>query len=498
MRRNGWIGLTVALALVGGGSALLFRGGKDEVKFRSALVDKGNITQRISATGTINALIQVPVGTQVSGVVTALYADFNSLVKKGQVVARIDETPWLTSLKAAEATLQAAKASLATATADYARNKKLWDAKLLDDADLDVKDLALKAATSGLETAKAGVAAARTNLSYCTLKAPVDGVVISRVVDVGQTVAASFSTPSVFTIAQDLAKMKVQAAIDEADIGQVRVGQMAFFTVDSYPDKQFRGLVTEVQLNPIVTYNVVTYTVVMEVTNEPRVTFAPDAPAGKASQAIQAGQGQEAGRHGKWAGAGEARSAGRQGRPDRPVGAAQPAARQVPPVSAGGDESRFATIETRTARYIPLNSPVYKCDLALFPGMTANCTIVTNRRQDAIRVPAVALRFNPNAYLKNPEKKSATSTSSQRMSTAANLSKGMVAKRDDHVWILENGKPKALPVKVGVSDGQFTEISGDGVCEGLVVLTGLDEAGKKPAAVSASPLGGGPGGPPRH
>ena len=290
MRRNGWIGLTVALVVVGGTSALLLRGGKDEIKFRSAKVDKGNITQRISATGTINALIQVPVGTQVSGVVVGLYADFNSLVKKGQVIARIDQTPWLTGLRAAEATLQGAQASLATATADYNRNRKLWEAKLLDEADLDVKDLALKTAKSGLENAKAGVAAAKTNLGYCTLTAPVDGVVISRVVDVGQTVAASFSTPSVFTIAQDLAKMKVLAAIDEADIGQVRVGQMAFFTVDSYPDKQFRGLVTEVQLNPIVTSNVVTYTVVMEVTNEPRVTYAPDAATVKSDQ--------EPGRHG--------------------------------------------------------------------------------------------------------------------------------------------------------------------------------------------------------
>ena len=525
MKRSGWIGLSVALLIVGGGAAWIFRGGKEEVKFRTATVDKGNITQRISATGTINALIQVPVGTQVSGVVTALYADYNSLVKRGQVVAQIDPTPWLTALRQAEAGRQGAQATLVTATADYRRNKRLWDSKLLSDADLDIKDLAMKTAAANLDSARATVTKARTDLGYCTLKAPVDGVVVSRLVDVGQTVAASFSTPSVFTIAQDLSKMKVQAAIDEADIGQVKVGQMAFFTVDSYPDKQFRGLVTEVQLNPIVTSNVVTYTVVMEVTNEPRTTFVPDAPLPSGSG--QGAQGREAGQGGHRGHGGEARPGGQAGRDHGdagqrsdpawqaqraaggPAGQAQrtegrtagqsqrapgaPAGKPETKAAPGAAESQVATLETATARYIPAGSPVYKCSLALFPGMTANCTIITNRRQDAVRVPAVALRFNPGAYLKDPERKSGAA----RMPGSANLSKGMVARRDDHVWVLERGKPKSLAVKVGVSDGQYTEISGEGVSEGLVVLTGLDDAGKKPAGVSASPLAAGPGGP-RH
>jgi HlyD family secretion protein len=518
MKRNAWLGLTAAIVVVGGTSAVIFRGGKEEVKFRTAAVDKGNITQRISATGTINALIQVPVGTQVSGVVTALYADFNSLVKKGQVIAQIDQTPWLTNLKDAEASLQRVQASLNNAKADYKRNKQLWENKLISDADLDAKDLALKTATAQLESARATVTKAKTELGYCTLKAPVDGVVVSRVVDVGQTVAASFSTPNVFTIAQDLSKMKVQAAIDEADIGQVRVGQRAFFTVDSYPDKQFQGVVSEVQLMPVINQNVVTYNVVMEVTNEARTTYSPDAakgaPEGKPGQAAGArtepaggarpdharGERPEGGWQGhRPEGAGGMRPRG--GDPSQRGGEAKGAGKAAP--SQGMGVPQAATIETNTARYIPQGSPVYKGTLALFPGMTANCTIVTNRRQDTLRVPAVALRFNPAAFLKDAaDKKPAGAAQGpqqggQRQGGGANTSRGMVAKREDRVWILANGKPKAVTVKAGVSDGQFTEISGDNVTEGMVVLTGIDDPSKKVQAAGASPLGGGPGGPRR-
>ena len=518
MKRNGWIGLTAIVVVAGGASAYVLTRGKEEMKFRTAKADRGNVTQRISATGTINALIQVPVGTQVSGVVTALHADFNSLVKKGQIIAEIDKTPWLTALKDAEAVRTGAEASLAYAKGDYARNKRIWEAKLLSDADLAIKETTLKTATTALESAKAKVEEAKTNLGYCTLKAPVDGVVISRVVDVGQTVAASFSTPNVFTIAQDLSKMKVQAAIDEADVGQVRVGQQAFFTVDAYPDKQFKGLVTEVQLNPIINQNVVTFNVIMEVTNEPRVTYVAEAEdaGGKVRQARMEAPGQGRAAQGPHGQAGSGRpSAGVPAGAHRPFGdppgnhrsSGDPAGGRTAPGRQGGTgnfaagESQVASIETATARYIPAGSLVYKGNLALFPGMTANCTIVTNRRQDALRVPAVALRFNPNAYLKATDKKPAGSgpTAGQVQRQSSVGAKGLVAKREDHVWVLENGKPKILPVKIGVTDGQYTEIGGEGVSEGLVVLTGIDDSGKKAQMPqSASPLGGGPGGPPRR
>ena len=433
MKRKTWVVSGLALAAVAGIAVFSLRRGKEQIHWRTAKVDKGSITQRITATGTVNALIQVPVGTQVSGVVTALYADFNSLVKKGQVIGQIDPTPWLTNLKDAQAGLQRAEATLANAQSDFRRNQALWENKLLSAADLEAKDLALKVAQGNLESARAALAKAQTDLGYCTIKAPVDGVVVARLVDVGQTVAASFSTPNVFTIAQDLSRMKVQAAIDEADIGQVRVGQRAFFTVDSYPEKQFRGQVSEVQLNPVVTNNVVTYNVVMEVANEPR------SPGEGGGQQAAAG-----------------------------------------PRSGQG-------LEYTTARYIPAGSPVYRGELALFPGMTANCTVVTNRKDDTLRVPSAALRFNPAAFTGMPEKKAAAAPAGQRPSPAAG--RGMAARREDRLWVLANGQPKALAVQAGVSDGSFTEVSGEGIAEGLEVLTGVEEL--KKTQNQGSPLGGG-------
>ncbi|WP_005031609.1 efflux RND transporter periplasmic adaptor subunit [Holophaga foetida] len=429
LKRNTWIGAAVVVVLAGAGMAWALRKPAEEIKWRTASVDRGDITQRISATGTINALVQVPVGTQVSGVVTDLYADYNSLVKKGQIIARIDPTVWETQLRDAEAALQRAQATYDNAKADFNRNKRLASLQLVAESDLEAKEMAMKTASGSLESARAALSKARINLGYCTIQAPVNGVVVARSVDVGQTVAASFSTPNLFTIAQDLSRMKVEASIDEADIGLVMVGQRAFFTVDSFPEKQFKGSVSEVRLEPITNQNVVTYKVVMEVTNEPK--------------------------------------------------ASQPSRTETGP---------------GTARYVPSGGQVYQGDLALMPGMTANVSIVTSRREQVLRVPAVALRFNPNAFLKTEEGKKGEKAS--QGGSRGPTAKGIVAKREDRIWILENGKPKAVPVQAGVSDGQFTEISGDNLSEGMSILTGVEDT--KKASSSASPLGGTPGGMPRR
>ena len=499
MKRNAWIGTAVAVVLVGGGAAFFLRNGKEEIKWRTAKVDKGKIVARISATGTLNALIQVPVGTQVSGVVTHLFADYNSLVKKGQVLGTIDETPWLADLRDSQAALQRAKDTLTFAQADYKRNQRLFEEKLVDQADLETKRLALQVAQGNVASSTAQLDRAKLNLSYCTLRAPVDGVVVARLVDVGQTVAASFSTPNMFTITQDLAKMKVQAAIDEADIGQVRVGQKAFFTVDSYPDKQFRGLVSEVQLNPIITQNVVTYNVVMEVDNEPRYALASaGAAGGKADGKVRMDSGKSDPGPGRMQGAaaapagpvprGQGRHEGRGGRPAEPLQTAQ-----------------IPDLEMTTARYIPPGSPIYKGNLALFPGMTANCTVITTEKDQVLRVPSSALRFNPAIFTKDLETKpgqgsgvgqaqaqGASRPAGGGGANAGGVGKGLVAKRDDRVWTLAAGKPKAIPVKVGVTDGMFTEVSGEGIAEGLVILTGVEDV--KKLNTGAAPIAG-PGGP---
>lgn len=491
MKRNLWIGLGSVGLLVAGGVAYVATRPAEEVKWRQAKVEKGNITQRINATGTINALISVPVGTQVSGVVTGLYADYNSLVKKGQVIARIDPTVWETQLKDAEASVQRAQATYDNAKAEFERTKRLAAQNLVSAQDLDAKETAMKTAHGTLESAKATVGRARINLGYCTITAPVDGVVVSRLVDMGQTVAASFSTPNLFTIAQDLSRMKVEASIDEADIGLVRVGQRAFFTVDSFPDKQFRGSVSEVRLEPVINQNVVTYKVVMEITNESRYA--------ETSKVESAGGMDHRGKDGKQ-GAPDFNALWERMKDRVPAGTTKEAfiQRAKERMAERGPKGSPSEAATGTARYIQPGSLVYKGDLALMPGMTANVSIVANQRQDVLRVPSVALRFNPMAFMKE---KPAAKTDARPTQNGGSRpvgtqggglpSKGMVAKREDSIWVLENGKPKAIPVKVGISDGQFTEISGEKISEGLVVLTGVEDT--KKAATMATPIGG-PGG----
>jgi HlyD family secretion protein len=274
MKRSILFSTPLVLVLAGCAGWWMFRP-RSQTQWRQSQVDRGEVSRRVTATGTVNALTQVSVGTQVSGVVTHLYADFNSIVKAGQVVARIDSAVLETQVADAESALRKAQSACDLAAAELARNRKLAEARLLSVSDLDLKASAYEAAAGDLGSAKAALARARINLGYCTITAPVDGVVVSRLVDEGQTVAASFSTPSLFSIAKDLARMKVQAAIDEADIGLVQAGQEAAFTVDSYPGMTFRGQVSEVQLNPTVSNNVVTYSVVLEVANVPRPKAGP-------------------------------------------------------------------------------------------------------------------------------------------------------------------------------------------------------------------------------
>lgn len=402
MKRTFLLGIPL-LAVLAGCAAWAALKPKLPEPWKFVKVERGDVSRKVTATGTVNALTQVSVGTQVSGVVTALYADFNSIVKQGQVVARIDSTVNETQVADAQAGLRKAQAACARAKSELDRNRRLAEQKLLAAADLEAKATAYETALGDLEAAKAALARARINLGYCTITAPVDGVVVSRVVDVGQTVAASFSTPSLFSIAKDLSRMKVQAAIDEADIGQIQVGQEAAFTVDSYPGMTFKGTVSEVQLNPTVASNVVTYCVVMEVENVPR-------PAGKATA-----------------------------------------------VKASG-----------TARYIPGGSPVYRGEMALFPGMTANVTILTADRKGVLRVQNMALRYNPGTP---------------------------GAPKGDKVWVLDNGVPRALPVNVVTAGSQFSEVTGEGLREGLVLVAGSEGAAAAPV-VAKSPLAGGPGGPP--
>jgi HlyD family secretion protein len=243
------------------------RKGSSSYTFETASVKRGSIINTITATGTIEADTTVLIGTQVSGVINKIYVDFNSHVKKGQLLAELDKTPLQTQVQQAQASLESAKSEVEFQTATYERYKALLDKKLVARADYDQVKYNYDNARSNLKTAQAGYDKATVNLSYASIYSPIYGVILNRAVDQGQTVAASFSTPNLFTIGNDLTHMQVQANIDEADIGQLRQGQPVDFTVDAYPTEFFKGDVRQIRLQPVVTSNVVTYTVIVNAPN---------------------------------------------------------------------------------------------------------------------------------------------------------------------------------------------------------------------------------------
>jgi len=357
-------------------------------------IDRGAIAATVTATGTVNPVTTVQVGTYVSGPIQAIDVDFNSPVRKGQRVAKIDPAPFLVKVKRAEANLANAQARVEKDRADLAlkklaleRNRELRGRDFISQNDLDtaksnydqaVAQIALDEA--GVRQARADLEDARINLAYTDITSPVDGVVVSRSVDVGQTVAASFQTPTLFQIAQDLTKMQVNTNVSESDIGTVREGQLASFSVDAYPGRVFAGTAVQVRNAPLTVQNVVTYDVVIGVDNS---------------------------------------------------------------------------------------------SLELKPGMTATVTITTARRQDALRLPVRALRFNPQG-------KSTTTPGvpepSPRASSAAPA-----------VWVLQDdGTLRRIEVQTGLRDDQYAEVlsgdlhAGDQVAVALRRTTAGREAARPP------------------
>jgi HlyD family secretion protein len=462
MRRNKALYAVVlvgALAVVGAWELLKGQGG---LQYRTAAVERGEVDYAISATGSPNAVVTVQVGSQVSGNIMALYADFNSKVTKGQLIARIDPAPFQAKVDQARANVDAAQANVFNAQANtqkalasvQAANASLANAKAAAvkaqvaardaktkagrrvtlaqegilskedmetaqetanaaDADVQAEQAQVNAAAENVKVAQAEAEAAKTqttatqaqvkqaqsslqaaeiDLNNTYIKAPVDGVVVARNVDVGQTVAASLSAPTLFLIAQDLTKMQVDTNVSEADVGRVKVGQAATFTVDAYPGRAFKGSVTSIRQAPINVQNVITYDVVVGVSNP---------------------------------------------------------------------------------------------DLKLFPGMTANVKIMVDQRTDVLKVPNAALRFRPAVAQAAP---AATGGKGGRKAGAAPM---------QAVWVLNaENKPEQVRVKTGETDGTFTEIT-DGLKEGdRVIVAAMSKQGA-PAGGSAfaQPSGGGRRGP---
>lgn len=262
-------GIVAAVVAVIAIAVYLFSGGKKEAKvsFTTAKVEKTNIQNSITATGTIEPVTSVTVGTQVSGIVSHLYVDYNSVVKKGQIIAELDKTNLTSELNTARANLSSAQSSLDYELNNYNRYKTLYDKGLVSADEFETAKLSYLKAKEQVTTARESVQKAQTNLGYATITSPIDGVVLSKSVEEGQTVAASFNTPELFTIAQDLTDMRVIADIDEADIGGVQEGQRVTFTVDAFPDDLFEGQVTQVRQQATTESNVVTYEVVISAPN---------------------------------------------------------------------------------------------------------------------------------------------------------------------------------------------------------------------------------------
>jgi HlyD family secretion protein len=383
----------LVIAALGVGGYFHFAGENGKAPpYRTAKVEKGGISEIVSATGNINAVTTVQVGSQVSGTIRKIEADFNSRVRKGEVIAQIDPQLFEASVVQASGSVANASAVLskarivaADALRTLRRNQELIKDGYVAQADVDAAETAFhsaqeqeKSAEAQLAQARGALTVAETNLRYTTILSPVEGTVISRNVDVGQTVAASFQTPTLFTIARDLTKMQIDTNVDESDIGRTKAGQKATFTVDAYPGKVFEGVVIQVRNSPIVTQNVVTYNVVIRVDNR---------------------------------------------------------------------------------------------DLSLKPGMTANVSIRIRDFRDILKIPNAALRYRPSGEKKKTEGEKEKDGPVTRVY--------MVGK---------DGKPEAVPVKIGISDGSFTRLAEGNLREGDALITS-ETARKKSPNGSGSPPG---------
>ncbi len=273
-RKYLYYGSAIILVILGILAFNFFKSAEQTYSFETAKVGKGTISNTITATGTLEAIKTVSVGTQVSGVIEKITVDFNSQVKKGQLLAQLDETPLLAQLDQSKASVDQAESQVKYMKATFDRYKALIQKKLIAQTDYDLAEYNYNNALAQLKNTKSVYDKNKINLAYARIYSPIDGVILNRAVDEGQTVAASFSTPTLFTIANDLTQMRVEAKIDEADIGQIRMNQRVKFTVDAYPELKFDGSVSEIRMQPVVTNNVVTYTVIINAPN-PDVKLMP-------------------------------------------------------------------------------------------------------------------------------------------------------------------------------------------------------------------------------
>lgn len=267
MKKGIIIGLIVIIIGIAAAFLLTKKDTGEQIGWKTEKIDFGDIKNEVTATGSLQAVTDIEVGTQVSGKIKEIFVDFNSKVKKGQVIARLDTTMLAAQVFDARTTVDRMKIQLRQTGREYKRTKELYKQKVMAQVDYENALDADETAKANLLSAEAQLNRAKTNMGYATITSPINGIVISRNVEVGQTVAASFNSPTLFQIVNDLTKMQVEADVDEADIGQVKVGQEVSFTVDAYPDDQFTGIVRQVRFQPVVISNVVNYITIIDVPN---------------------------------------------------------------------------------------------------------------------------------------------------------------------------------------------------------------------------------------
>jgi HlyD family secretion protein len=362
--------------------------------YRLGKVEAGTIRSTVSATGTMNAVRTVEVGTQVSGQIAAVYVDYNSHVTKGQLIARIDPILQQQAVQDAQAGVARAEAPLTQTRLELERSKTLHDQKIITDAEYNLAQSNYAVAKANATSASISLQKARQNLAYTNIYSPIEGVVVERAMDVGQTVAASLSAPKLFVIANDLSQMQILASVDESDIGKITTGQPVSFTVQSYPDQHFEGTVKQVRLNSTTVNNVVSYTAIVSATN----------PDGK-----------------------------------------------------------------------------------LLPGMTATVKFVTGSASNVLTVPSGALRFTPAVEAST----TAAAPSAIAPSAAARGSRGAAGaargtRSKGTLWSVDaQGQLAKHVVTTGLTDGQRTQVQGDGLVEGMPIVIGSSTAGAAPAAGAA-------------
>ena len=483
--------LGIAVVAILGGGAWWWTARKGEAAdsaYRTATIERGDIRVAISATGTLSAISTVTVGSQISGQVTDVLVDYNSEVKKGEVLARIDPSTYEAQIEQgnaqianAQASLKQAQATLANAELDYTRKADLGRHKLVAQSDVDLARAArdqaraqVNAAQASIRQQTASTQATRVNLDRTVIRSPVDGVVLTRTIEPGQTVAASLQAPELFTIAEDLSKMKIELAVDEADIGQVKVGQAVSFTVDAFADRQFRGQVQQVRLSATTTSNVVTYPVVVSVDNSdgtllPGLTVNAEIevskrddilkvsnaalrykPTGEAATATAAAQAPQGGQN-RGGGIGDdlARVAGSlQLKPDQ---------------QAAFDAALTALRERQAARM----AQAQQRGASMFGGAPrpgGNAGGGSGAMQAQMRQRMAERMQQDFAPFR------ATLDDTQKQRWDAELRALLGAKRAP-IYTLVNGKPEMVQVRIGASDGTSTEVSG-AVKEGDVVVVG--------------------------